>query len=79
MVEQMLRIRRSNNNRRVSTQGIQKRTGDIVVRVGKPQKDQCLFGGLNGGQHVLRKRPGLANVKPAGALEVMSELTPTRH
>lgn len=75
----MLRIGGGNNNRRVLTQGIQKRAWDIVVRIGKAQKDQRLFPGLNGGQHFLRKRPGLANGKPAGALEVMSELTPTRH
>ena len=78
VTEQMLRIRRGDDHGRVIPQGIQKRTGDDVVRGRKPEKHQRTIVGLHAEEHFLRKRPGLTKLEPAGALEVMGKLASTR-
>lgn len=78
VTEQMLRVGRRNNHGRVVPQGIQKRAGDVVIGGRKSEKDQCTIIGLYADEHLLRKRPGLAELEPAGALEVMGKLASTR-
>lgn len=78
MSEQMLRVRRGHDHGRVVPQSIQKRAGDVVIGVRKPEKDQRAIVGLYAAEHILRKRPGLAELEPAGALEVMGKLASTR-
>ena len=78
VTEQMLRIRRGDDHGRVVPQGIQKRTGDSVVGGRKPEKHQRTIVGLYTEEHLLRKRPGLTKLEPAGAQEIMGKLASTR-
>ena len=74
----MLRVGRGDDYGRVVPQGIQKRAGNVVVGGRKPEKHQRTIVRLYTGKHILRKRPGLTKVEPAGALEVMGKLASTR-
>lgn len=78
VIEQMLRIRWGDNHGRVIPQGIQKRTRYFIAGVRKPEKHQGTIVWLYAGKHVLRKRPGLTKLEPAGALEVVGKLASTR-
>lgn len=79
MAEQMLRIRRRDDQRRAVAQVVQKRHRYEFIGRGQPEKDKRPIGRLQADQHFLRERPGLTQREPAGTLEVLGELAPTRH
>lgn len=72
MTEHMAGIGRGDNYGRVVPQSQQKWFGNFIVGTSQPKEYQPTIVRLYTGKHLLRKRPGLAKLEPAGALEVMS-------
>lgn len=78
MPKQMLRVGRRNDEGRVIAQVVQKRGWYGCIGRCQPEEDRRIISRLQVDQHFLRERPGLTQREPAGTLEVMGELAPTR-